>query len=48
METSILHSMPEMYSVNYIPYINFKNKSSTESSRSYGETSCAANSIFYT
>lgn len=26
METSILHSMPETYSVNYLPYINIKNK----------------------
>lgn len=43
MGTSILHIMPEMYRVNYIPYINIKNKSSTETSRNCGESSCAAN-----
>lgn len=43
METSILHIMPEMYRVNCIPYINIKNKSSTETSTNCGENSCAAN-----
>lgn len=47
MGTSILHIMSEMYRVNYIPHINIKNKSSTETSRNCGESSCAANFFKY-